>query len=384
VSWEHNRPWLPPQSIRVADYRSITEDPAIDIVVELVGQLHPAFEIVSSAFKSGKSVVTANKYLLSEKFSPLFQAARSHSAYLGFEASVAGAVPVIKAIREGFAANTLFRVAGILNGTTNYILSSMTSRGCSFQEALADAKRLGYAEGDPSLDLSGKDSAHKLAILSTYGFHRSITSRDIFIEGIDTIEADDIAYAERLGYRIKLLAVAARRDMSLALHVQPSFVPNTHLLANVGGVYNAIYLEGDLFGKSLFYGEGAGGKAAASAVVADIIEIGKKIARGVYLPDVYYHTRAIAIQNPLDSENPWYFRFTALDKPGVLASIAKILGAHRISIASVIQQRQDPQKPVPIVMLTHAAPLGAVQNAIRAINRLPSMKAAAKTIRVEE
>jgi homoserine dehydrogenase len=384
IAWNKKNPWLPEEKIRTDNPYTITTNPEIDIVVELIGNIHPAHDIITSSLSSGKSVVTANKHLLSLHLIDLLTHAKEHSNRLRFEASVAGAIPVIKALRESFSANTITKIAGILNGTTNHILSSMTSLGYSFKEALADAQSRGYAEANPSLDLSGNDSAQKLAILSTYAFHKPITPADIFIEGIESIEYDDINFAGKLGYKIKLLAVATLHNGSISLTVQPSCVPHTHLLSNIEGVYNAIYFEGDLFGKSLLYGEGAGGDAAASAVVADIIEIGITRSHNAPVSESVYTDPSLSIDNPLKTSSPFYFRFTALDKPGVLAAIARVLGEHTISISSVIQQRQDPQKPVPIVMLTHSAKLEDVQKALAIINTIPTIKEPAKMIRVQE
>ncbi|MCM8815725.1 MAG: homoserine dehydrogenase, partial [Candidatus Omnitrophica bacterium] len=355
INWTKKREWVPPRSLRTQDYNEIVNDPDIDIVVELIGKFHPAYDIIKRCLESGKAVVTANKFLLSKKLVELIGLANRNKTYLGFEASVAGAIPVIKSLRESFSANRINSIIGILNGTTNFILSSMTEKKQSFQDALLSARKLGYAESDPSLDISGRDSAQKLAIISTYAFHHPISDDNILIEGIDKIEVEDIEIALELGYRIKLLAVAKRMNGTVFLRVHPALIPKSHILADVEDVYNAVYLQGDLFGNSLLYGEGAGGKAASSAVLSDIIEIGKKISVQSHFSEHFVIEQNITIL-PVDKiETRYYLRFTAVDRPGVLAKVAKILGENKISIASVIQKQENPEHAVPIVMLTHRA-----------------------------
>lgn len=384
VNWSTKREWMPPQELRTENYMEIINDPDIDIVVELVGKFQPAYEIVKKSLESGKSIVTANKLLLSKKLLDLITVANGHGAYLGFEASVAGAIPVIKGLKESFSANRITSIVGILNGTTNFILSSMTRKKQNFKDALKIAQKLGYAESDPSLDISGRDSAQKLAIISTYAFHCSISDDDFLIEGIDTIGQEDIEFTSELGYRIKLLAIAKRVNDAVSLRVHPALISEGHMLADVEDVYNAVYLEGDLSGRSLLYGEGAGGRAASSAVLADIIEIGKKISSNTHFSEQFTIESRIAIQ-PIDKiETKYYLRFTALDMPGVLARIAEILGRNRISIASVIQKGENPECAVPIVMLTHKAIEKNVRNAIKEIDKLPCIKKKTQVLRVEE
>lgn len=384
INWDTSREWLPPEELRTQNYEDIIKDPDIDIVVELIGKFQPAYSIVKKSLESGKSVVTANKYLLSKKLIELITIANKHGAYLGFEASVAGAIPIIKGLKESFSANRITSIIGILNGTTNFILSSMTRKRQHFTQALTLAQQLGYAESDPTLDISGRDSAQKLAIISTYAFHCSISDDEFLIEGIDKIEQQDIEFASELGYRIKLLAIAKRVDNSISLRVHPALVPYGHMLADVEDVYNAVYLEGDLFGKSLLYGEGAGGRAAASAVLADIIEIGKKITSKAHFSEQFTIEQKIAIQ-PVDKiESRYYLRFTAVDRPGVLAKIAEILGRNKISIASVIQKGENPENAVPIVMLTHRAMEKNIRSAIKEIDRLFCIKNQTQVLRVEE
>ncbi len=384
IDWNREREWFPPEKLRTTNYMEIIEDPEIDLVVELVGKYQPAYEIIKRSLKKGKSVVTANKFLLSRKLIEFIKLASENKCYLGFEASVAGAIPIIKGLKEGFSANRIFSIVGILNGTTNFILSSMTKKKSEFEDALISAQKLGYAENDPSLDISGKDSAQKLAIISTYAFHHPISEDDFLIEGIDRINSIDIEFASELGYRIKLLAIARRDENKISLRVHPALVSTSHILSDVEDVYNAIYISGDLIGESLLYGQGAGGKAASSAVIADIIEIGKKIATRTYFSEEFFIEPEIEIQPVEEIETKYYLRFTALDKPGVLAKISEILGKNQISISSVIQKGENPEKSVPIVMLTHRAKEKNIRKAVSSIDRLSCITESTQIIRIEE
>ena len=384
IDWNREREWIPPEGMRTSSYLDIINDPDIDIVVELIGKIEPAYEIIVKSLKKKKAVVTANKFLLSKKLLELLSLASNNNTFLGFEASVAGAIPVIKGLRESFAANRINAIIGILNGTTNFILSAMTGKHQTFSEALDTARKLGYAESDPSLDISGKDSAQKLAIISTYAFHCPVSDDDFLIEGIDRIESQDMDFARELGYKIKLLAISRRIDSKISLRVHPALISSSHMLADVEDVYNAIYLEGDLFGKALLYGEGAGGKAASSAVIADIIEIGKKISSGARFSEKFVVHPEISIQSPDELMVKYYLRFTAVDRPGVLAKIADVLGKNKISIASVIQKKENPEHAVPIVMLTHRALEKNIKKAISIIDKLSCIQEPTRIIRVED
>ena len=364
--------------------KEIIEDPEIDIVVELIGGIHPAYEFIVKSNKNGKSVITANKALLSEKGKEIFNLAVKNKVYVGYEASVAGAIPVIKTLKESFIGNKITKMLGILNGTTNFILSQMFKYGMNFSDALKKAQKLGYAEADPTLDIGGMDTAHKLSILSTLAFNKPISWKDIYVEGIDKIEFTDIKYAHEFGYRIKLLAIAKISSNFLELRVHPALLPSNHLLSSVEGVYNGIFIEGDMIGNSLLYGEGAGGKAAASSVISDVVEIGKKILQKEYISPPFYENKKLTIKSMDKISIRYYFRFTALDKPGVLAKISKILGKNNISISSVIQKQENPQKAVPIVMLTHKAEEKNVKKAIKEIDNLDVIKKPTIIIRVEE
>jgi len=372
-------------SLFTSSPEEIIKSPDIDILVELIGGVEDAFEVIKGALKNRKSVVTANKAVISEKGKELFSLAEENNLHIGFEASVAGAIPVIKTIRESFVGNNILKIFGILNGTTNYILTEMSRNSLSFSTALSMAQRYGYAEADPSLDIKGIDTAHKLSILSTLAFSRYVHWKDIYVEGIEKIEPLDISFTAEFGYRIKLLAVAKRDKEALEVRVHPTLLPSRHLLSFVDGVYNAVYLEGDMFGSSLLYGEGAGGVAAASAVISDIVDIGKRlIHNNLPYKTIASEDKKLKLLPVEEIHTRYYFRFTALDKPGVLAGIARILGNYNISIASVIQKEEMPEKAVPILMLTHKAKEFSVRSAIKEIDGLPFIKKPTVLIRVEE
>ena len=373
-----------PSSLFTTDPHQITNDPHIDIIVELIGGTEEAFEYLCEAIKKGKSVVTANKALLSEKGRIIFDLCEENRVYIGFEASVAGSIPIIKTIRESFIGNNFSKLFGILNGTTNFILSKMTHLDIDFNQALKIAKEKGYAEAEPYFDISGLDSAHKLSILTKLAFNKSVSWRNIYTEGINRIEKMDVEFARELGYRIKLLGIAKKDRNILELRVHPVLLPATHLLSLVEDVYNAIYIEGDLTGKSLLYGKGAGGKPAASAVISDLVEIGMKLKMKNYGNMKFIEDSKLELLPFDEIKTKYYFRFTAVDKPGVLAKIAKVLGEKNISIASVIQKKESPQKAVPIVMLTHPSKEKNVSEALKIIDKLDIIKKPTIKIRVEE
>ncbi|HOV21775.1 MAG TPA: homoserine dehydrogenase [bacterium] len=369
----------------VSSPEDIINDPEIDIFVELIGGISPSYEYVVKAIENKKSVVTANKALISEKGKELFEKSKQANVYIGFEGSVGGAIPVINILKESFIGNKIMTVMGILNGTTNYILTKMYHEGIDYEQALKDAQKNGYAEVNPSLDIKGIDTAHKLAILTTLSFNKWIDWKKIKIEGIDKIEIEDIKFADEFGYRIKLLGISKiNNSKKLELRVHPVLISKGHLLSLVDGVYNAVYFEGDMIGKSLLYGEGAGSYAAASSVISDVIGISKKIVNNNKNADILWTNREIEIQPFQELQSRYYFRFTAIDKPGVLSKISKVLGENNISISSVIQKEENPQKAVPIVMLTHKAIENDVEKAINGINKLTIIKKPTVVIRVEE
>ncbi len=367
------------------DAKAILRDPEIQIVVELIGGIQPAKTFLLEAMRRGKHVVTANKALLAEEGHELFAAADRYGVDLYFEASVGGGIPIIKALREGLIANDLNTILGIVNGTSNYILTQMRDQQLSFHEALAEAKQHGYAERNPSLDIEGHDAAHKLAILALLGFGAHVRVADIHTEGISHVSLADIQYADELGYCIKPLAIAKQVDHALELRVHPTLLAKSHLLANVNGVYNAIYVHGDLVGAELFYGRGAGQNPAASAVLSDIADVARNVALGIAkrVPAYCPTQRVVRLQRMGEIETRYYMRFMVIDKPGVLAAIAGILGRHHISIASVSQKERRAARIVPVVMMTHEAKEDHVRNALKTIARLGIVKFNPVAIRTE-
>ncbi|MFA6142961.1 MAG: homoserine dehydrogenase [Candidatus Omnitrophota bacterium] len=378
------RPVKVAKSLLTKSSAKVLYDPKIDIVVELVGGIHPAKDIVLEALRQGKHVVTANKALLSESGYEIFSLANKLGLCVGFEASVGGGIPIIRALGEGFVANRLDLIYGIINGTSNFILTKMAEEGLDFKEALELAQKNGYAECDPHLDISGIDSAHKLSILSLLGFGLAVRPNEIYAEGIIDIEPGDIEYAKVYGYAIKLLAIAKRSGDELEMRVHPTLIPAKHLLSNVNGVYNAIFVKGDLVGDNLFYGRGAGAEPTSSAVISDIIAISKRVARcpkvGEYIT---FRKDVERVKNMDDVKTKYYIRFSAVDKPGVLAKISGILAKYRISIASVTQKQKRASNIVPIVMMTHDALERDMSKALKEIDALGIIKKKSVRIRVE-
>jgi len=357
------------------DANDIFSDPDIDIVVELIGGMEPAKTFMLKAIENGKHVVTANKALLSVHGNEIFQAAAKNNVEVGFEASVGGGIPVIKALKEGLVANKINSIKGILNGTANYILSQMTDHGTPFQEVLKEAQKLGFAEADPTYDVEGIDTAHKLAILMSIAYGLSVRLDDITVEGISSIEPIDIQFAKKFGYRIKLLAISRNHGDHVEARVHPTMVPENHMLANINGAFNGIQFQGDTVGNVLLYGQGAGMMPTGSAVAADVVDIGRNIANGCInrVPALSYRPEHIGKPTITPMQQlvcPYYFRITALDKPGVLSVITGIFGKHGISIRSMMQQERDADEPVDIVFRTHRATEGAVEKAIAEINAL--------------
>jgi homoserine dehydrogenase len=373
-------------TLLTTDAMTILEDPAVDIVVELIGGLDAALRYSREALSRRKHLVTANKALLATHGLELYRLAAKQQVSIGFEASVCGGIPLIRAVKEGLVADRLRSITGIVNGTCNYILTKMTERGRPFAEVLAEAQAKGYAEADPSLDVDGIDAAHKLQILATLSFGVHVPFDRIAVEGIRRIDASDIEYARDLGYRVKLLAIAKQANGELEARVHPALVPEDHLLASVGGVYNAVYIVGDAVGSLMFYGRGAGQMPTASAVVSDIAEIArgllqKRAVAPVRLPQL---TEGEAdIKDMARVQCCYYLRIMAIDKPGVLSKVAGILGANNISIASVIQKGRQEQSSVPIVMMTHEALEGDMRRSLTAIDRLDVVTQATMCLRVE-
>lgn len=362
----------------------LLNDPDIDIVIELIGGIHPAREYIEKAIRLGKFVVTANKALLCEYGEPIFKLAKKHNRDVYFEASVMGGVPIIKVIREGLVANKINAVHGIINGTTNYILSRMTEEGLDFHQALTYAKKKGYAERNPALDIDGLDSAHKLALLAYLSFGKSVRIDEIYTEGIKGISSVDIQYAKDLGYVLKLLGIAKIEKGRLQIRVHPTLLSRKHPLASVSGVFNAVLISADLVGDILLYGHGAGQLPAASAVVSDVVDVALNIKSesGQRLPvsPFVLTSRLIKMQDCLGR---YYLRFMAIDKPGVLAKISGILGRHNISIASVTQKERRHAKVVPLVILTHEAKEKDVQEALKEIYKFAVIKKFPVALRIE-
>ncbi|RLD96945.1 MAG: homoserine dehydrogenase, partial [Aquificota bacterium] len=330
---------------------------------------------------------TANKALLAEAGEEILQALEETGLDLGFEASVAGGIPILKALREGLVANTIARIYGIINGTANYVLTMMEKECLSFQEALADAQARGYAEADPTLDISGMDAAHKAAILATMAFGRYFKAQEVYVEGIDRVDSKDILYARELGYRVKLLAII-KGGKQVEIRVHPTMIPLDHSLAKVEGVFNAVYVEGDGVGPAMFYGRGAGEMPTASAVVADVVDIARDLLKGVgrRVPPFSYDRldRKVEIKPMDEVVTRYYMRFTAQDRPGVLSKISGILASRQISIESVIQKGRREEGTVPVVMMTHEAMERDVREALEEIDQLDVIGKGTVLIRVED
>jgi homoserine dehydrogenase len=364
----------------------VLDDPSIDIVVELIGGLEPARSFILRALANGKHVVTANKALLATHGVELYAEARARGRMLAFEAAVAGGIPLIRSVKEGLVANRINSIYGIVNGTANYILSKMTDEGQEFGRVLAEAQAKGYAEADPTYDVEGIDSAHKLQILAMLAFRTSVKLKDIYVEGISRITPQDIALAREMGFRIKLLAIAKAADGKLELRVHPTMIPENSPMSAVSGVFNAIFLNGDVVNDLMFYGRGAGQMPTASSVWADIVEIARRLAAGqsAVPQDLPVLGRRPLILKPIeDVMSAYYLYVSALDQPAVLAQVAGILGKHEISIASVIQKVRQHAKAVPVVMMTHEAKEGSMQKALQEINALRVIVDPTRMIRVE-
>ena len=369
-----------------AEPAKVLDDPSIDIVVELIGGLEPARSFILRALDNGKHVVTANKALLATHGEELYAKARERGRMLAFEAAVAGGIPLIRSVKEGLVANRITSIHGIVNGTSNYILSKMTDEGQEFGRVLAEAQAKGYAEADPTYDVEGIDSAHKLQILAMLAFRTSVKLKDIYVEGISRITPQDIALAREMGFRIKLLAIAKAAQGKLELRVHPTMIPENSPMSAVSGVFNAIFLNGDVVNDLMFYGRGAGQMPTASSVWADVVEIARRLAAGqTAVPqDLPVLGRKPLILRPIeDVLSAYYLYVSALDQPAVLAQVAGILGKHEISIASVIQKVRQHAKAVPVVMMTHEAKEGSMQKALQEINALRVIVDPTRMIRVE-
>lgn len=379
-----------PDGLLTSDLNSVLNDPSIDMIIELIGGYDAAKRLILDAMAKGKHVVTANKALLAVHGEDVFEAASRAGVDLGFEASVGGGIPIIRSLTEGLAANNLSSIVGIMNGTSNYILTRMTQEKQEFKEALAQAQAAGYAEADPTFDVEGVDSAHKLAILVNLAYGTPVNFKEVYTEGITTLTPLDINYALEFGMTVKLLGIAKFRDGEVEVRVHPTMIPQTSTLARVDGVYNAIHLVGDVVGDIVLYGQGAGSLPTASAVVSDVIAIARNLnkkAPGRVPPTSFQPDRRIPLRiRPIDElTSRYYLRFMVPDRPGVLSQISGVLGSHEISIASVLQRERQKDQTVPVVIMTHRASERSIQTALRDINRMASIISEPTTlVRVED
>ena len=362
---------------------ALASDPAVDVVVELIGGSEgPARALAEAAIAAGKPLVTANKALLAVHGAELAHAAEERGVPLGFEAAVAGGIPVIKALREGLSGNRISAVAGILNGTCNYILTQMRERGREFADVLADAQKLGYAESDPSFDIDGIDAAHKLAILAALAFGRPVAFDHVHVEGIRRISAVDIAFATELGYRIKLLGIARQTEAGIEARVHPCMVPQTAPIARVDGVFNAVVAEGDFVGRVMLEGRGAGAGPTASAVVADLIDIARNRTTPVWGAAGAALSSAPSV--PMSSHvGAYYLRLMVVDRPGVIADVTAILRDMGVSLESMLQRGRSPGEAVPVVLVTHETKESAMRAALDRIGALPTVMEEPTLIRIE-
>ena len=370
------------------DAFEVVKNPDVDIVIELIGGYEPARELVLQAIANGKHVVTANKALIAKHGNEIFAAAREKGVMVAFEAAVAGGIPIIKALREGLAANRINWIAGIINGTGNFILTEMGDKGRDFPEVLAEAQALGYAEADPTFDVEGIDAAHKLAILCSLAFGVPLQFDKVFTVGISEITQDDVVYAEELGYRIKHLGITRRTEKGIELRVHPTLIPNRRLIANVDGVMNAVLVHGDAVGPTLYYGAGAGAEPTASAVVADVIDIARVLTSDPEnrVPHLAFQSNALSDDTILameEVETAYYLRMKALDRSGVLADVTRILADQGISIEAMLQKDPVGESHASIIMLTHRVVEKNMNAAINFIESLDSISENVIRIRME-
>jgi homoserine dehydrogenase len=404
-AFDEPRPYEIPRATMTTDWREVVNDPDVHVVAELVGGTTLAKEIILSALKLGKPVITANKALLSKHGQELFATAEKYGANLYYEASVCGGIPIIKSLREGFVGNRITALYGIVNGTCNYILTRMKLEGADFDAVLADAQQQGYAETPPDLDIDGWDSQHKIGILASLAHGFWVRPDKIHVEGIRHISAMDIKFAGELGYTIKLLGIVKRTDdcrlpvadsqnrkskivnhhCRVQVSVYPTLLPNSHVLASVNGVFNACFVRGDVVGDTLFYGRGAGKDATASAVLSDLADAALDLKLGTpsRVPPFVPHECAGAVMPMTDVVSQYFVRLNVVDKPGTLAKIAAIFGKSGIGISSVIQPEGHEGSSVPLIFMLHYAPNGAVTKALARIGKLPVIKSKPVMIRVE-
>ncbi len=388
-AFDEPRPYVIPKSVMTTDWESVVNDSEVHVVAELAGGTGIARTMVLTALKLGKPVITANKALLSAHGEGLFAVARQYGTNLYYEASVCGGIPIIKALREGFVGNRITHLYGIVNGTCNYILTRMKHEGADFDTVLKDAQAQGYAEAEPSLDIDGHDALHKIGILASLAHGFWVKPKEIYVEGIRNVTALDIRFAEQLGYTIKLLGMIKRgggRKVGIQVSVYPTLVPNGHVLASVNHVFNAVFVRGDVVGDTLFYGRGAGKDATASAVLSDLADAALDLKFGTKhrVPPFVPHEREGEVVPIGEVVSRYFVRLTVKDVPGTLAKIAAIFGKAKIGISSVIQPEGHEGENVPLIMMLHDAPNGAVTRALKAIGSLPVVKTDPVMIRVDD
>ena len=387
-AFDEPRPYPIARDLMTTDWQEVVNDPQIHVVIELVGGTGIAKTMVLAALAQGKTVVTANKALLSAHGKELFTAAAKSGANLYYEASVCGGIPIIKSLREGFVANQFPAIYGIVNGTCNYILSRMKAEGADFGAVLADAQKLGYAETPPDLDIDGHDAQHKIGILASLAHGFWVDHHRIHTEGIRDVSKIDMQFAEKLGYNIKLLGIAKQisgKKSGVQVSVYPTLIPNAHVLANVNGVFNACFVRGDVVGDTLFYGRGAGKDATASAVLSDVADAALDLKNGgkVRVAPFVAHAKAGRVMPMDEIISRYYVRFSVVDKPGVLAKISAIFAAAKIGISSVIQPEGHEGESVPLIFMIHDAPNAAMRKALAKISKLPAVKGKPVMFRVE-
>jgi len=394
-NWNKQFSYPLPKEKKAQSLDELIGDREIDIVVELTGGIEFPLQLFKKTAEKGKHFVSANKALLAEKGKEVFSLAEKKGIRVGFEAAVAGGIPIIRALREGLVANDIHKIYGILNGTTNYILTQMLKEGRSFQEVLREAQELGYAEADPTLDINGTDAAHKIAILSSLSFGGFIDFSGVYVEGIESIDSLDIELGRELGYTLKLLAIAKGHNGEVEVRVHPTFLPSDHPLSKVDGVFNAVMVEGNFVGETMFYGKGAGSLPTASAVVSDIVDIAKSIALGIgreaEITPINWQHKQLTLTRVNDFYTRYYLRFTVPDITGILARVATVFARYNISIASVIQKEKvvsltgiTDGKVVPLVILTHTASENNIQKAIKEIEKENITVRKTVLIRVED
>src|SRR5277367_391750 len=374
-----------PENLVISDWRKLITNPNLDVIVELIGGTTDAFELIQQALQSGKHVITANKALLAERGAELFQTALKHQRHLLFEASVAGGIPIIRALREGLVANRILSIHGIINGTCNYILTRMNDEGLEFKDALAEAKRLGFAEADDSLDVDGHDTAHKAAVLAALAYGFWVPPGKLYTEGLRAVEKQDIVYARKLGYGLKLLAIIKTDcDGAVEVRVHPTLIPEAHVLASVSGVFNALLVRGDVVGDTLYYGRGAGGDPTASSVVSDLAQIANHFPQEQKARNVGHEALHSRLKTMDEIVSRYYLRLLVVDRPGVLADVAHVLASRQIGISSVIQPEAHAGETTALVLMLHDAPESQLKAAVCEISKIGAVKAPPVHLRVED